>query len=125
MFDDDEADDECYSLCEDDSFADSDDILELARIQEYQQQSLRDQDPLAATLGRITGGMAEIVLQQDRALKAAISDGRDLGKSEVRAGMGNYLALTRQLERNVGLTTRYVESRLEKSSRSTRRRGLL
>jgi hypothetical protein len=102
----------------------SDEALRLARIDEYQQQSLHADDPLEASLGALTGGLLRFAQCYERTSAELLdsTSGAIHGSTELQRAMSTYLNIARQAERNVNLMTRLAEDRRQSANSKSQRR---
>jgi hypothetical protein len=105
------------------SFANSDE-LRLARIDEYQHDSLRKIDSGEACLGGFNGGLMKIALRTEQAILKAIETAGDniLETPAIQRAMATHLSLTRQVDRVFNLQARLAESRRQAESAKSERR---
>ena len=87
----------------------SDEALRLARISEYQHESLHDDDPLVASLGALTGGILKFAQRYEQGCVKLLEDSATHDSPELQRAMETFSKLSRQAERNVNLMTRLAE----------------
>lgn len=100
--------------------------MRLARIDEYQHESLHKQDSLEACLGGINGGLMRIAVLHEQAILKAIEMAEDniLEMPPLQRAMGTHLSLTRQVDRFFNLEARLAESQLQaENAKSPARSG--
>jgi hypothetical protein len=105
-----------------------DNDLRLARIDEYQQQSLRKADPLEACLGATNAGLLQIGLRYEQAIIQTLeaAETNILDSLPLQKAMNTHLGITRQVDRFANVAARLSESeRQADEGRSQRRLAAL
>ena len=105
-----------------------DDEMRLARIDEYQQQSLRKADPLEACLGGLNSGLLRVGFRYEQAIIKALDapETNILDSPPLQKAMNTHLGITRQVDRFANLEARLNEDdRHAEQGRSQRRLAAL
>lgn len=103
---------------QDESSSASDVELRLARIDEYEQDALNKEDPLAACVGALNAGLLRIGLRNEQAIHKAIEDdvGNIMDRPQLQRAIGTHLGLTRQVDRFANLEARLAEAQMQAES---------
>lgn len=107
-----------------DASPDDGEVLRLARIEEFQQDSLRVDDPLESSLEGVAGGLLKLALvyEQNITKLLELTGGAIYDSPELQRLMSTYLNILRQLDRIVNLAARLAENRQRLANFKSQRR---